>query len=148
MSIKDMLNNDMKAALKAGEKEKLSVIRMAKSAILYAEKEKLHELDDEEVIEVLFKEVKKRKNDINEYERLGKAEVVESLEREIAILSSYLPRQLTDEEVEEIVRQTIIEVGANSIKDMGKVMGTAMPKVKGRADGSLVSETVKKFLQQ
>lgn len=121
MSIKDMLNSDMKAALKAGEKDRLSVIRMAKSAILYAEKEKLHELDDEEVIEVLFKEVKKRKNDINEYERLGKTKVVESLEREVAILSSYLPQQLTDEEVEEIVRQAIIEVGANSIKDMGKV---------------------------
>lgn len=148
MSIKDMLNSDMKAALKAGEKDRLSVIRMAKSAILYAEKEKLHELDDEEVIEVLFKEVKKRKNDINEYERLGKTKVVESLEREVAILSSYLPQQLTDEEVEEIVRQAIIEVGANSIKDMGKVMGTVMSKVKGRADGSLVSETVKKFLQQ
>lgn len=147
MSIKDMLNSDMKAALKAGEKDRLSVIRMAKSAILYAEKEKLHELDDEEVIEVLFKEVKKRKNDINEYERLGKAEVVESLEREVAILSSYLPQQLTDEEVEEIVRQAIIEVGANSIKDMGKVMGTVMPKVKGRADGGLISDMVKKLLQ-
>jgi len=147
MSIKDMLNSDMKAALKAGEKDRLSVIRMAKSAILYAEKEKLHELDDEEVIEVLFKEVKKRKNDINEYERLGKAEVVESLEREVAILSSYLPQQLTDEEVEEIVRQAIIEVGANSIKDMGKVMGTVMPKVKGRADGGLISNMVKKLLQ-
>ncbi len=142
-----MLNSDMKAALKAGEKDRLSVIRMAKSAILYAEKEKLHELDDEEVIEVLFKEVKKRKNDINEYERLGKAEVVESLEREVTILSSYLPQQLTDEEVEEIVRQAIIEVGANSIKDMGKVMGTVMSKVKGRADGGLISNMVKKLLQ-
>ncbi|NLU10542.1 MAG: GatB/YqeY domain-containing protein [Tepidanaerobacter acetatoxydans] len=147
MSIKDMLNSDMKAALKAGEKDRLSVIRMAKSAILYAEKEKLHELDDEEVIEVLFKEVKKRKNDINEYERLGKTKVVESLEREVAILSSYLPQQLTDEEVEEIVRQAIIEVGANSIKDMGKVMGTVMSKVKGRADGGLISNMVKKLLQ-
>lgn len=142
-----MLNSDMKAALKAGEKDRLSVIRMAKSAILYAEKEKLHELDDEEVIEVLFKEVKKRKNDINEYERLGKTKVVESLEREVAILSSYLPQQLTDEEVEEIVRQAIIEVGANSIKDMGKVMGTVMSKVKGRADGGLISNMVKKLLQ-
>jgi len=111
MSIKDMLNQDMKAALKAGEKERLSVIRMAKSAILYAEKEKLHELDDDEIIEVLFRETKKRKKDIEEYERLGKTETVESLKKEIAILSSYLPQQLTDEEVEELVRQTIIEIG-------------------------------------
>lgn len=147
MSIKDMLNRDMKTALKAGEKNKLSVIRMAKSAILYAEKEKLHELDDEEIIEVLFRETKIRKKDIEEYKRLGKTETVESLEQEVAILSSYLPQQLTDEEVEELVRQTIFEVGANSIKDMGKVMGAIMPKVKGRADGSLISSMVKKLLQ-
>ncbi|HHX23769.1 MAG TPA: GatB/YqeY domain-containing protein [Thermoanaerobacterales bacterium] len=147
MSIKDMLNQDMKASLKAGQKARLSVIRMAKSAILYAEKEKLHELDDEEIIEVLFKEVKKRKNDITEYERLGKTEIVENLKQEIDILSSYLPQQLTDKEVEELVRQTIFEVGANSIKDMGKVMGAIMPKVKGRADGSLISSMVKKLLQ-
>ncbi len=147
MSIKDMLNRDMKTALKAGEKNKLSVIRMAKSAILYAEKEKLHELDDEEIIEVLFRETKIRKKDIEEYKRLGKTETVESLEQEVAILSSYLPQQLTDEEVEELVRQTIFEVGANSIKDMGKVMGAVMPKVKGRADGRLVSKLAKNLLQ-
>jgi uncharacterized protein YqeY len=137
----------MKTALKAGEKNKLSVIRMAKSAILYAEKEKLHELDDEEIIEVLFRETKIRKKDIEEYKRLGKTETVESLEQEVAILSSYLPQQLTDEEVEELVRQTIFEVGANSIKDMGKVMGAVMPKVKGRADGRLVSKLAKNLLQ-
>ena len=147
MSIKDMLNNDMKAALKAGEKERLSVIRMAKSSILYVEKEKLHELDDDEVIEVLFREVNKRKNDIREYERLGKMETVEGLQREIDTLNTYLPQQLTEEEVEEIVRQTISEVGANSIKDMGKVMGAVMQKAKGRADGHITSAMVKKLLQ-
>ena len=147
MSIKDMLNQDMKTALKAGEKDRLSVIRMAKSAILYAEKEKLHELNDEEVIEVLFREVKKRKQDMEEYRRLGKEEVAKSLEQEIAILSGYLPQPLTQEELEEIVRQTITEVGANGLKDMGKVMGAIMPKIKGRADGGLVNSLVKKFLQ-
>ena len=146
MSIKDMLNQDMKAALKAGEKDRLSVIRMAKSAILYAEKEKLHELNDEEIIGVLFREVKKRKQDMEEYRRLGKEEVAKSLEQEIAILS-YLPQPLTQEELEEIIRQTISEVGANGMKDMGKVMGAVMPKVKGRADGSQVSSLVKKLLQ-
>lgn len=147
MSIKDVLNQDMKAALKAGEKNRLSVIRMAKSAILYVEKEKLHELNDEEIIEVLFREIKKRKHDIEEYRRLGKDEVVRSLEQEVAILSDYLPQQFTSEEIEEIIRQTIFEVGANSIKDMGKVMSAVMPKVKGRADGGLVSNFVKKLLQ-
>jgi uncharacterized protein YqeY len=147
MSIKDMLNQDMKAALKAGEKDRLSVIRMAKSAILYAEKEKLHELNDEEIIGVLFREVKKRKQDMEEYRRLGKEEVAKSLEQEIAILSGYLPQPLTQEELEEIIRQTISEVGANGMKDMGKVIGAVMPKVKGRADGSQVSSLVKKLLQ-
>lgn len=146
MSIKDMLNQDMKAALKAGEKDRLSVIRMAKSAILYAEKEKLHELNDEEVIEVLAREVKKRKQNIEEYRRLGKEEVAKSLEQEVEILSGYLPQQLTKEELVQIVRETISEVGANSIKDMGKVMGAVMPKIKGRADGSLVSNLVKELL--
>ena len=147
MSIKDMLNQDMKTALKAGEKDRLSVIRMAKSAILYAEKEKLHELNDEEVIEVLFREVKKRKQDMEEYRRLGREDVAKSLEQEVAILSSYLPQPLTQEELEEIVRQTITEVGANGLKDMGKVMGAIMPKIKVRADGGLVNSLVKKFLQ-
>lgn len=147
MSIKEVLSQDMKAALKAGDKERLSVIRMAKSAILYAEKEKLHELDDEEVIEVLSREVKKRKDDMAEYGRLGKHEMAESLQREIDILLSYLPQQLTDDEVEEIVRQSIIDVGANSIKDLGKVMNAVMPKVKGRADGRVVNTIAKKLLQ-
>jgi len=147
MSIKDMLNEDMKAALKAGEKERLSVIRMAKSAIVYAEKEKLHQLNDEEIIEVLFREVKKRKQDIEEYRRLGKEEVAKSLEQEVAILYSYLPQPLSTEELVNIIRQTISEVGAKDLKDMGKVMSAIMPKVKGRADGSLVNSLVKKLLQ-
>jgi hypothetical protein len=137
----------MKIALKEGQKERLSVIRMAKSAILYAEKERMHELDDGEIIEVLSREVKKRKDDMAEYERLGKKDVAESLAREIDILLSYLPQQLTDDEVEEIVRQTIFEIGANSLKDMGKVMNAVMPKVKGRADGRVVNTIVKKLLQ-
>jgi uncharacterized protein YqeY len=147
MSIKDMLNQDMKTALKAGDKERLSVIRMAKSAVLYAEKERLHELDDDETIEVLSREVKKRKDDMAEYERLGKQEMAESLRREVDILLSYLPQQLTDDEVEEIVRQTIIDIGENSIKDMGKLMKAVLPKIKGRSDGRVVNTIAKKLLQ-
>ncbi|HHW01544.1 MAG TPA: GatB/YqeY domain-containing protein [Thermoanaerobacterales bacterium] len=147
MSIKDVLNQDMKAALKEGDKDRLSVIRMARSAILYAEKERLHELDDGEVIEVLSREVKKLKDDRDEFERLGRTEQAQKLGQEIDILMSYLPQQLTDDEVEEIVRQTIFEVGANSVKDMGRVMSAIMPKVKGRADGRVVNTIVKKLLQ-
>lgn len=147
MSIKDMLNRDMKAALKQGEKQRLSVIRMARSAVLYAEKDRLHELDDEEVIEVLSREVKRRKDEMNEYERLGRSDIARDLKYEIEVLLSYLPQQLSDDEAEEIVRQTIFEVGANSIKDIGKVMSAVMPKVKGRADGKVISTLVKKLLQ-
>lgn len=147
MSIKDVLNQDMKAALKEGDKDRLSVIRMARSAILYAEKERLHELDDGEVIEVLSREVKKLKDDRDEFERLGRTEQAQKLGQEIDILMSYLPQQLTDDEVEEIVRQTIFEVGANSAKDMGRVMSAIMPKIKGRADGRVVNALVKKLLQ-
>ena len=147
MSIKDVLNRDMKLALKEGRKAKLSTIRMARSAILYAEKAKLRELDEDEVIEVLFREVKTRKNDAAEYERLGKMDVAEDLQREIEVLQSYLPQMLTADEVEEIVRQSIVEVGANSVKDLGKVMGAVMPKVKGRADGGIVNTLAKKLLQ-
>jgi len=147
MSIKDVLNQDMKTALKEGAKQRLSVIRMAKSAILYAEKERLHELDDGEVIEVLSREVKKNKDDQAEFERLGRREEAQKLGQEIDILMSYLPQQLTDDEVEEIVRQTIFETGANSVKDMGRVMNAIMPKVKGRADGRVVNTLVKKLLQ-
>ncbi|MCR4429846.1 MAG: GatB/YqeY domain-containing protein [Tepidanaerobacteraceae bacterium] len=147
MSIKDVLNQDMKAALKEGDKDRLSVIRMARSAILYAEKERLHELDDGEVIEVISREVKKLKDDKDEFERLGRTEQAQKLGQEIDILMSYLPQQLTDDEVEEIVRQTIFEVGANSAKDMGRVMSAIMPKIKGRADGRVVNALVKKLLQ-
>ncbi len=147
MSIKDMLNRDMKAALKQGEKQRLSVIRMARSAVLYAEKDRLHELDDEEVTEVLSREVKRRKDEMNEYERLGRSDIARDLKYEIEVLLSYLPQQLSDDEAEEIVRQTIFEVGANSIKDIGKVMSAVMPKVKGRADGKVISTLVKKLLQ-
>ncbi|ADL07678.1 GatB/YqeY domain-containing protein [Thermosediminibacter oceani] len=147
MSIKDVLNEDMKRALKEGQKERLSVIRMARAAIVNEEKNRMHELNDEEVIEVLAREVKKRRDAKEEYERLGRVDVAEELEREINILSSYLPLQLTEEELEEIVRQTIFEVGANSIKDMGRVMSAVLPRVKGRADGRAVNAIVKKLLQ-
>ncbi|TYP54977.1 GatB/YqeY domain-containing protein [Thermosediminibacter litoriperuensis] len=147
MSIKDVLNEDMKRALKEGQKERLSVIRMARAAIVNEEKDRMHELSDEEVIEVLSREVKKRRDAKEEYERLGRRDVAEELEREINILLSYLPQQLTEEELEEIVRQTIFEVGANSIKDMGRVMSAVLPRVKGRADGRAVNAIVKKLLQ-
>ncbi|MDK2901188.1 putative protein YqeY [Koleobacter methoxysyntrophicus] len=147
MSLKDRLLNDMKESMKNKDKDRLSVIRMARAAILNAEKEKMRELEEGEVIEVLAREVKQRKESLPEFEKGNRPDLVEKIQREIDVLMEYLPKQLTETEIEDIVRQTIMELGANSLKDMGKVMGKLMPQLKGRADGSLVNKIVKQLLQ-
>lgn len=147
MSIKEKLNEDLKKALKEGKKERLSVIRMAKAAIINEEKDRMHELNDDEVIEVISREVKKRKDAKEEYERLGRSDKADELQREIEILQEYLPLQLTEEELEEIVKKTITEIGAKDLKDLGMVMKAVLPQVKGRADGKTVNAIVKKLLQ-
>lgn len=147
MSIKEKLNEDLKRALKEGKKERLSVIRMAKAAIINEEKARIHELSDDEVLEVLSKEVKKRKDAKEEYERLGRGDKAEELQREIEVLQEYLPQQLSEEELEKIIKETIEEIGAKDLKDLGMVMKAVLPKVKGRADGKAVNALVKKLLQ-
>ncbi|MDN5330989.1 MAG: uncharacterized protein PWP45_214 [Tepidanaerobacteraceae bacterium] len=147
MSIKEKLNEDLKKALKEGQKERLSVIRMAKAAIIKEEKDRMHELNDDEAIEVISREVKKRKEAKEEYERLGRSDKADELQREIEILQEYLPLQLTEEELEEIVKKTISEIGAKDLKDLGMVMKAVLPQVKGRADGKAVNAIVKKLLQ-
>ncbi|MDI3547724.1 MAG: uncharacterized protein PWR10_1376 [Halanaerobiales bacterium] len=145
-SLKERLLEDMKTAMKNKDKERLSVIRMARASIKNVEIEKRKDLDDQEVIDVLAKEVKQRRDSITEYEKIGKDDAVEKLKREIEILSEYLPKQLTREEVEELIEDVIIKVGASSMADMGKVMGTIMPKIRGKADGRLVNQIVKEKL--
>lgn len=147
MSIKEKLNEDLKKALKEGKKERLSVIRMTKAAIINEEKALMHELNDDEVIEVISREVKKRKDAKEEYERLGRGDKADELQREIEILQEYLPLQLTEEELEEIIKKTISEIGAKDLKDLGMVMKAVLPQVKGRADGKAVNAIVKKLLQ-
>jgi uncharacterized protein YqeY len=147
MTLKERLQEDMKAAMKAREQLKLSVIRLAKAAIMNQEIARGHELDDQEVIEVLAKEMKQRKDSIPEYEKAGRADIVETLKQEMKILEGYLPAQLTEAEVRQIVQETIAEVGATSKKEMGKVMAALMPKTKGRADGKLVNQIVNSLLQ-
>ena len=148
MSLKDKLMDDMKAAMKEREsgKLRLTVIRMARAAIKNAEIAKHKDLTDDEVIEVLAKEVKQRKDSIEEYARANRQDVVQTLKEEVAILTEYLPEQMSAEEVRKLVREAIQATGAVGPKDMGKVMGQLMPKVKGRADGKLVNEIVKEIL--
>ncbi len=148
MTLSERLNEDMKTAMKAkGEgKERLSVIRLARAAIKNAEIDKRHELSDEEVLEVLAREVKQRRDAITEFGDKGGPEYSAKLEGEIAILMDYLPQQLSEAELRQIVREAVAAVGATSAKEMGKVMGQLMPKVKGRADGKLVNQLVKEML--
>ena len=148
MSLKERLKEDMKAALKAKDKEKLSVIRMLQALIKNAEIDKRGELTDEEIVSLLMKYAKQRRESIELYEKGGRQDLVEKEKRELQIVESYLPKQMSEEEIREVVTEVIKEVGASSPKDLGKVMQAVMPKVKGRADGSLVNRVVREFLAQ
>ncbi|PFG13973.1 GatB/YqeY domain-containing protein [Bacillus sp. es.036] len=146
MSLNDRLTADMKVAMKNKEKNKLSVIRMVKSSIQNESIKLGHNLTEEEELTVLTREVKQRKDSLLEFEKAGRSDLVQNLDEELSILSVYLPKQLSEEEVEQIVQEVISETGASSKKEMGKVMGALMPRVKGKADGGLVNRLVQKNL--
>lgn len=148
MSLKDRLQQDWKDALKSKDKFKANVISMAKSAILHIEKSDNSSLNDDQIIEVLAKEVKQRRDSLQEFEKGNRQDLVDSTNAEISILLQYLPQQLTEDEIREIVRESAEQVGANSIKDMGKVMSIVRPKTTGRADGKIVSQIVKEYLNK
>ncbi|MFC3039101.1 GatB/YqeY domain-containing protein [Virgibacillus xinjiangensis] len=147
MTLLDQLNQDMKQAMKNKEKDKLKVIRMVKASI-QNESIKLGNdtLSKDEELTVLSRELKQRKDSLQEFKEAGRDDLVQDLETEVDILQKYMPDQLTDEELEEIVQQVIQEVNATSKKDMGKVMSAVMPRIKGRADGSQVNKLVLKNL--
>ncbi|WP_050615819.1 GatB/YqeY domain-containing protein [Bacillus testis] len=147
MSLLDRLNHDMKQAMRNKEKDKLSVIRMLKSALQNEEYAlRVDELSEAEELTVLSRELKQRKDSLQEFSKAGRDDLVEKVQSEIKYVEVYMPQQLTSEEVEQIVLETIQSVGAVSKADMGKVMGSLMPKVKGRADGSLVNKLVQQHL--
>lgn len=147
MSLKEQLTNDMKEAMKNHDKDRLAVIRMVRGAIRQQEIDGQKELGDEDVIAVLSKEVKMRKDSMEEFKKGGREDLVEKTQAEIDVLMPYLPAQLSEEEVRELVKAVVEQTGAATPKDMGKVMGALMPKVKGRADGKLVNTIVRSFLQ-
>ncbi|KKB36423.1 GatB/YqeY domain-containing protein [Bacillus thermotolerans] len=147
MSLLDRLNSDMKQAMKNKEKERLTVIRMLKAALQNEMiQEGGRELTDQEELTVLSREVKQRKDSLHEFEKAGRADLVSKIQTELTYVQSYMPEQLSEEEVVEIIEKTIAEVNASSKADMGKVMGALMPKVKGRADGGLVNRLVQEKL--
>lgn len=148
MSLREQLNADKKEAMKAREagKLRLAVIRMVWSTIRNLEIDKKRDLTEEEIAGVIAKEVKMRKDSIEEFKKGNRMDLVEQAEQEVEVLLPYLPQQLSEEEVRQVVSDTIAEIGATSPKEMGKVMSALMPKVKGRADGKLVNTIVRELL--
>jgi uncharacterized protein len=142
MSLKDRLLEDMKVAMRDKDVISKNTIQMTRSAVLQVEKDNKVTLDDDGIIEILAKEVKKRKDSLPDYERAERQDLVDNIKAEIDVLLKYLPQQLTEEELEVIVKKAIQETGASSAKDLGKVMQAVMPIVKGRADGKMINSSM------
>ncbi len=148
MALKIQLLQDMKTAMKEKDALRKNTIQLVRSAILQEEKDKQIELTEDAVIQIIASQVKKRKSSLPEFEKSGRMDMVEDLKKEIEVLMAYLPEQLSDEELAGIVQEAIEYVGAESMKDMGKVMSTIIPKVQGRADNKKkVSELIRNILK-
>ena len=146
MSINEQIAKDMTSAMKEQDKFTLSVLRMLKSAIQMEKISKMHDLDDNETITVIKRQVKMRKDSIEEYQKFNKTEEVNKLEEEIKCLSKYLPEELSDDELNKIIDEVFAELKPESIKDMGKVMKEVTARCGSRADMSKVSGIVKEKL--
>ena len=146
MTLAEQIINDLTAAMKAQDKDRVLVLRMAKTALKNQEINLGETLTDEQTLKVIQKEVKQRRESQKEYEKANRPELAEKEAAEIKILEAYLPAQLSPEELAEIVDAAIKDADANSMQDMGKVMGIATKMVAGRADGSSISELVKQKL--
>lgn len=146
MTLKDRLMEDMKVSMRNKETLKKSVITMVRASVKQKEVDDRVELTDDDVIELIAKQLKQRKDALVEFEKAEREDLITQTNAEIEILASYLPQQLTDEELEAVVRDAITEVNAQSMKDMGKIMGKVMAVAKGRVDGKRINEMVKKVL--
>jgi hypothetical protein len=164
MNLKEKISNDLKKSLKEKNNSEILTLRMFQAAILNKEKEKRaklakekegldekdlvekSQLTDDEIIEVAFSEAKKRNESISEFEKGKRPDLVEKERAELEVLKKYLPEQLSEEEIKKIAKETIDKVGASSSKDIGRVMAELMPKMKGKAEGNLVSRVVKELL--
>jgi hypothetical protein len=146
MHLKDRLQEDLKAAMKSGDIARRDAIRLIASAIKQEEVDGQKTLSDDDVIALLMREAKKRRDSIEEAQRFGRTETVEKEQFELSLIESYLPQQLSREELEAEIRRAIEETGAKSAREMGNVMKVLMPRIKGRADGKLVNEMLKTLL--
>lgn len=146
MSLKERLLEDMKTAMRDKDIIRKNAVQMVRSAVLQVEKDSKVTLDDDGIIEIIAKEVKKRRDSLPEFEKAGREDLISNLKSEIETLLQYLPQQLSEEELEVIVKQAVQQTGATTARDLGKVMHEVLPKVKGRADGKLINQIAKKYL--
>ncbi len=143
MSLKERITDDMKAAMRSGEKERLGVIRMITAAIKQREVDERITLDDAQVLSVLEKMIKQRKESLTQFQAGNRPDLVDKETREISLLQGYMPSQLSDAEIDALIGDAIAATGAASIKDMGKVMGIIKGKAQGRADMAVVGAKIK-----
>lgn len=146
MALKEQLLADLKSAMKDKDSVRKATVTMCRAAILQKEKDERIELGEDEILDVIAKQLKQRRDALVEFKKADRQDLIDQTEAEIKVLEAYLPEQLSREEIERIVDETIAETGASSMKDMGKMMGALMPKVKGLADGKLVNEIVREKL--
>lgn len=147
MSLKEQLFADLKEAMKQKDNILKDTIQMVRAGVLQIEKDQKIELEDDGIIEVIIKEIKKCNDVLPDFEKGGRQDLIDELNQKLTILKSYLPKQLSVEEINEIVLYAIKETSASSMKDMGKVMALVSDRTKGRADNKTISEIVKKHLQ-
>lgn len=149
VALLDQLNADMKEAMKAKEKDRLSVIRMLKASL---QNEAIHlgvtDLNEDQELTVLSREVKQRRDSLKEFKEAAREDLAAKIEQELTYVNAYLPAQLTEEELKQIISETAKMINAEKPSDMGKLMGAVVPKIKGRTDGALVSKLVKAYLSQ
>ena len=144
--LKEKLLEDLKNAMKEKNVNKKNAVQMVRTAILQIEKDKCIEVNDEQIIDIIAKEVKTRKDSLTEFEKAGRDDLIKQTQEEIEVLSTYLPKQLSKEELTEKIKEIIAQIGASSIKDMGAVMKEAKKQIGTAADGKTINEVVKELL--
>ena len=147
MTLKERLTNDLKDAMKNKEQVRKSVVTLVRAAIKQREVDERVELDDVDVMDIVSKQLKQRNEALVDFKKAGRDDLISQTEEEIKILLTYLPNQITDDELREYIKQAVEQEGAKSVKDMGKIMGILMPKVKGKADGRRINNLVSEFFK-
>lgn len=146
MTLKERLADDLKSAMKNKEVIRKNVVQLVRAGILQVEKDNKVTLDDNGVLEVIAKQLKQRKDSLPDYEKSGRDDLIAGLKAEMDVLMEYLPKQMSEDELKAVIEETITEVGASSMKDMGKVMASVKAKTVGRADGRMINEIAKGLL--